>query len=616
MNMKKLINIMTIALFVSTSCVGFLEEQPTTSLQTGLYDTEEALESQIYGILGRFYGSTTFTGEGMEFLNLSGPLLHHGMESSATRNTYYMSLLQYTQYSTSSKNQNFFRNLFNIVNACNVLIANLSDSPVDDDYKTEIEAEARFYRAYIYFRIVRTWGDAPIRRSLINSQNVNAIRDPYYDVYAFIVEDLKYAASNMRTPERVEALTPRKSRVNKYAATALLSTVYCTIGSLLTSQDDNFWDNSNEKRKPNFSAIGIYDAEDAYTLALQTAEILIPGTETYDSECPYRLAHSYADLFRWDSEAYPEIYTLPERIFVLPITKSFGNRNVTLPEYTLPPYAEGTEYRSDLVATGKGRWRVDRWTYQHWCEDYPGVKGTGKCENIYDDSSDPRFNLTFYHTNVYNEKSQDYTKVYPHPDKIGSNPGSGHSYPYLRKYWSKRYASDSGEADIYLMRYAEVYLNAVEAAAELGNTVKAYQYMDVLHERARRSVAEGEEQAKLPKWETGKYTTKEQFRTQVFWERIYEYVGEMHEFDEMHRHGATWIVKNLSEPMNEFLKLPEQKKLFNPEKDVFYPKGEGFEYDTNVQEVRKGLLWDYPATELNYNDLLTTNSQNDFTYGL
>ena len=95
--MKKLINKLAIAFFASTSCVDFLEENPTTSLQTGLYDTEEALESQIYGILGRFYGSTTFTGEGMEFLNLSGPLLHHGMESSATRNTYYQSLLQYTQ---------------------------------------------------------------------------------------------------------------------------------------------------------------------------------------------------------------------------------------------------------------------------------------------------------------------------------------------------------------------------------------------------------------------------------------------------------------------------------------------------------------------------------------
>lgn len=615
--MKKYIFIFSaVSLLFLSSCEGFLTETPTTSLQTGLYDSEEALESQIYGILGRFYGSTTFTGEGMEFLNLSGPILHHGMESSVTRNVYYQSLLQYTQYSTSSKNQNFFRNLFNIINACNVLLANLEASPVEDSYKKEIEAETRFYRAYIYFRIVRTWGDAPIRNGLITNETVNAKRDPYYKVYEFIVNDLNFAAEFMRRPERVESVAPLKSRVNKYAATALLSTVYCTIGSLLTSPDDNFWDNTRDERMPDFSPIGISCAEDAYSLALKHAEILIPGTANYDAGCTYRLADNYADLFRWDSESFPEVYTLPERVFVLPITKSFGNRNVTLPEYTLPPYAEGTEYRDDLVSTGKGRWRVDRWTYQHWCEDYPGNKGTGKCANIYDDSADPRFNLTFYHTEVFNEQKQSYTKVYPHPDKIGSNPGSGHSYPYLRKYWSKRYSADSGEADIYLMRYAEVYLNAIEAAAELNDIDKAYAYMDVLHARARKSVADGMPESPMPKWEAGKYTTIEQLRTQIFWERIYEYVGEMHEFDEMHRHGATWMVENLSKPMNEFLKLPEQKKLFNPEKNVFYPKGDGFEYETDVNEIRKGLLWDYPATELNYNDALLQSDQNDYTFGI
>ena len=618
MSMKKGIHIIAALLFGLTSCAKFLEETPTTSLYNNLYDTEDVLESHIYGILGRFYGSTLFTGEGAEFLNLCSPLIHHGLESTAVRNTYYLSALDYTQYSTSAKNQNFFRGIFNIVNACNVLIANLSNSSVDEAYKREIEAEARFYRAFAYFRLVRTWGDVPIRKSTITVENVSAKRDAYYDVYAFIVEDLRFAQTYMRDPLRVQQLTPGKSRVNKYAATACLSTVYCTIGSLLTSPDDNFWDNTKEGRQPNFSALGIHSASDAFILALAEAEKLIPEAVTYDPSCPYRLAEKYGDLFNWDSIHYPAVYTLPERIFVLPITKSFGNREVTFPEYTLPPYAEGTQYRTDLVATGKGRWRPDRWTYQHWCEDYPGVKGTGNAANVWDSSADPRFDLTLYHTKVFNEQSQSYTQIYPSPDKIKSNASKTHSYPYFRKYWSRLYAADSGEADMYLMRYAEVYLNAVEAAAELGQVEKAYRYMDVIHARARHSVPDGETDAAMPKWAAGKYTTIEQLRNQIFWERIYETFGENHEFDETHRHGATWLCEQLSVPMNAFLRLPEQEKLYNTDshKSYFYPGPEPYEYVTDPQTARKGLLWDYPATELNYNDALSLSDQNDFSYGL
>lgn len=612
--MKKFVYILGLSLCLA-SCTKFLQEKQTTGLQEGLYDSETVLESHIYGILGRFYGSTGYTGEGTEFLNLCSPLIHHGLESSTVRNTYYASALDYTQYSTSGKNQNFFRNVFNIVNACNVLIANLADSPVDTVYKREIMAEARFYRAFAYFRLVRTWGDVPIRRETITLENVNAIRDPYYKVYDFIIEDLRYAQKNMRSPQRVEEVTPNKSRVNKYAATAFLSTVYCTIGSLLTSQDDNFWNNDKEERQPAFT--GIESAEDAYALALEEAEKLIPGSTNYDAGCNYALADNYGDLFNWDSIDFPEVYTLKERIFVLPITNGLGNKNVTFAEFTLPPYAEGTEFRDDLVATGRGRWRPDRWTYQHWCEDYPGVRGTGKAANVWDSSSDPRFDYTMYHTKVYNSQSQSYSAVYPNPDKITSNASKSHTYPYFRKYWSRRYSSDSGEADMYLMRYAEVYLNAAEAAAELGNVPLAHKYMEVIHSRARKSAPAGQT-ATMPKWNDDQYTTTEELRNQIFWERIYETFGENHEFDETHRHGATWLCEQLSAPMNAFLELPEQARLYNTEahKSYFYPGPEPYKYVTDVQTARKGLLWDYPATELNYNDALTVNDQNDYTYGL
>ena len=58
--MKK-INIFSLCLGLSlslSSCTGFLKEAPTTSLsETSVYNSESALESQIYGVLSSFYGT-------------------------------------------------------------------------------------------------------------------------------------------------------------------------------------------------------------------------------------------------------------------------------------------------------------------------------------------------------------------------------------------------------------------------------------------------------------------------------------------------------------------------------------------------------------------------------
>ena len=602
---------------MAVSCSDYLKERSTTELFEGLYDSEEMLESDVYGLVGKFYKTSSLLGEGAEYSNMCSGLIHHGLNVAAgNQKDYYTSCLDYTQYPSSAKNYAFWTWCYGVINAANTLIAKLQDSPVDAAYKEEIEAEVRFYRDYVLFRVVRVWGDCPLKMEAPSLENVYQVRDPYYKVYCALVNDLEEWWPRMRTPERVNELTPGMSRVNKYAGVALLSNIYTTIGSLLTSPDDNFWDNTIEARQPDFSSIGVSSPDDAYRKALQSAEMLIPESDSFIPESPFRLSWKFSDLFSFDpafSASTPvgsyNAWNNPERIFAIPITKQTFN---SLATYTLPPYPEGTSYSADMTSSSTGRWRPNRFVFQHWCAQYPGEKGEGNAAEIYINCTDPRLDLTMFHTSIYNEKTQLYTEIYPSATAVRTATASI-VFPYFRKYWSRNYAGDYGEADAYLIRLAEMYLNAAEAAAELGDYDKVYKYMEVIHARARRSVPDGEAESVAPKWTVGDYSTKEEYRTAIFWERIYELYGEGHEWDETHRHGAQWLVDNISIPNNAFLALKEQNKWYSS--GYLYPRTyQVFEYVTDVQTARKGLLYGYPNQEITYNTSLSNVDQNDYYY--
>lgn len=595
--MKKLL-FCVLTLIALSSCSGFLEEKQTTGLHDSIYESEAMLEANIYGIISGFSGTYGITGEPMEFFSQASALTHWGGTSRLGKPK-WDSVLKFTQYSTNDVNNRYFQLIYKCIDYCNVLIANLPGSPVDEAFKRQIEAEAKFYRGVLYFNAVRIWGDLPLRTEVITVQNsTNCPRSSYSKVYAQIVEDFTDAAAGMRSPQEVRDHYNGAFRPDKFAAVAYLSSVYVTIGSLLSSQEDNFWDNTKEERRPDFSSLGITTADDAYRKALACAESLIPESGVQDPECRYQLVEKYADLFHFDPEYGSIAYDNTEQIFVLSYTPQSGGGYHA--SRTLPQYCEGT---LDCVETSRssntGRFRPNRWVFQKWCETYPGTIKAG----IYRSSSDPRLDASLYHTTIVNACNGAVTKIYPNVlenKKISV-------YPYFKKYWSAAYNMDTGTAAFYCMRFAEVYLNAAEAAAYLGQPPKAYDYVEVLHKRARGNESE------QPKWEAGRFANKEELLSGIFWERVFELYGEGHEWNDVHRHGAQWIINNISIPKNEFLDRAENADLRKSGSDQKSFNAD-FYYSTSVEEVRKGLLAAFPNNEFLYNKGIDYDDQNDFYF--
>lgn len=90
-------------------------------------------------------------------------------------------------------------------------------SKLDDDQNAVLEAQARFFRAFVYFQLAKRHGSVIIYRDMNLSRNKD--RSPASEVWNFIAEDLNFAAGNLPT----EWNKANQGRVTKGAAYAMLS---------------------------------------------------------------------------------------------------------------------------------------------------------------------------------------------------------------------------------------------------------------------------------------------------------------------------------------------------------------------------------------------------------
>lgn len=588
------------------SCVDFLEEKITTSYDGSvMVSSPEALEANVLGIHRQLASSGFKSGTFCEWLAPASGLAHWSNASALTNPLErWTCCLKFTRFSQHPEAYDSFTSFYRSIYLCNSLLAAMQSSPVDDAYKKEIEGEVYFLRAMAYFYLVRLYGDVTLHTEAPTSlSEVYGPRADFWVVYCQIIKDLNLAVAQMRDWNRMVEIAGGNAsgRVCNYAAVACRSLVYLTIGTLLAHPDDNFWVN----RTPDFSEIEIADAGDAFRKALSDAEDVI-------DHGPFELCPDYRQLFRW-TEAGD--WQLKERIWVMPRSPEAGDANSGLTMWALPNRYMGTSNVDNF-----GRCRPDRWFFQKWCEDYGGQKGTGSYnKNVYVGCPDPRLSVNLIY-NSYPGQNKTLYNCYPADNRIfpGNETMMKHyGLPYYKKYYDPTYDNSVGNADLYVMRLAEVYLIAAEACANLCESAsdaygtKAVDYVNVILERARNSV-DGEPAAEPQAWTASKFNnSKEALVNAIFWERCYEMPFEHHEYFDTHRMGARWLAENIAKPKNAFLYLNEQEDYtrdgtdYSGYRTIYY--GRDFRYDEDPALVRKGLISSYPYDELIYNTCLDVN---------
>lgn len=102
----------------------------------------------------------------------------------------------YKVTSTNDRVYDFWNGMYQEINYANQVLDNIPNIDMDGALKARYLLEAKFVRAYSYFRLVRAFGDVPLRLSVpTDASQYNLPRSPKADVWAAIEQDLTDAAA-------------------------------------------------------------------------------------------------------------------------------------------------------------------------------------------------------------------------------------------------------------------------------------------------------------------------------------------------------------------------------------------------------------------------------------
>ena len=228
-HIKYLVFAVTGLVFLSCSDE-FLNPLPDTAVAVeSFFQTDSDVLAGITGIYDAIQGVNESTetnignaNRGVQFEHL---LTEH--RSDNTRNaTLEGSKSDFHRYVVNANNvevEDYYQSMYEVIFRANNVL-NFIDI-ADANNQAKYTAEAKFLRAYAYFKLVRLFGDVPLVTTVVGPTDNEALftRIPETQIYDQIIADLQEAVAVLDNSS--------KSRASKAAAQALLAKVYLTQAS-------------------------------------------------------------------------------------------------------------------------------------------------------------------------------------------------------------------------------------------------------------------------------------------------------------------------------------------------------------------------------------------------
>lgn len=225
--MKKLIIVLTILLTLN-ACKSELELKPESILTyNGYWDTEEAVRAAHAGLYASFrgYHSTIWT---------MGEVRSDIWGGATFESPSNLGLIQQNISTTNVPFSNW-AGFYGLLHRINDFLENAPNvtfiNPSDQDH---LLGQIYGMRAYIYYTMLRTWGDVPITTETIKTTDVtklNKPRSPKTEVMALIKDDIERSLSAFGTSGNL--WQNKKVYWSKAATLILKGDVYLWSGKLL-----------------------------------------------------------------------------------------------------------------------------------------------------------------------------------------------------------------------------------------------------------------------------------------------------------------------------------------------------------------------------------------------
>jgi tetratricopeptide (TPR) repeat protein len=390
------------------------------------------------------------------------------------------------------------------IQRCNQVLQYVATISMDETLKQRYLAEAKFFRGLFYYNLATLWGNVPLQLSISTPTDLppTSTRE---QVWAQVTKDLTEAATalplNYTDPTDL-------GRATKGSANALLAKAYM--------QQRKF----TEALQPLNAVI----QSNVYSLVNNYQDNFTAVTEN-NAESVFEVQYALNPSDNHDDDTDPRTDNL-----------NYGT--------SIPPF-----FAPSPIGFSDGQAR--RWVTREMAT-----------ENTASGIRDPRLAVTFLYDST-DVRGPNFSLVYG--QTFTSRYGTGNSNVYFRKFLND--ATGTGDSfhspnNYRMIRYADVLLMYAECLNETGNTAGAYQYVDLVRQRAglqRLSVAKPG-------------LSKAAFLTQLKHERITELSGEGHRWDDLFRWGdlspalatrdagfANFVVGK-----HELLPIPQQDLDINP----------------------------------------------------
>jgi hypothetical protein len=337
-------------------------------------------------------------------------------------------------------------------------------------------AEVRFIRAYLYYQLLDLFGDPSFIPAIstempkqAHSYNEKFQEDGVYSraellalgrefLFNWVVNELKEAEANLMDPQPKTDSDPDYGRVDKAAAWLMLSRVYLNAGTYLNNDGQNnpYWAEAlSYAEKVINSGYSLFDD------SKMSAEAKANGYKPYDL------------LFMGDNGSNGSSC---EAIFPLlqdgRVTKAWGGSMFFVAAMWDPNMA--TVIGQD-AATTQNTWAGMR------CRPQLIEKFT----------SNPNSFVGKTAKEIRAMGIDDRAIFWGVDHTLSVYPNDGFASGIVTPKWNNNYSNggtphdnENVDIDFYLLRVAEAYLNAAEAALHTGDAGKAKTYMDAIRNRA------------------------------------------------------------------------------------------------------------------------------------
>lgn len=221
--MKKILNIALAAAMLTLACAcnKVLDEQPRTFYEPGFFKTEAGVQG---GLTSLYRSLRLVYGQGYYFNSLETGTDEYTYGWSADNNFKDADLSGAGSLTPSSCRSEVLWNMaFGTINTANGIIENATEAGLDAQYI----AEAKFFRAFYYFQLVKTFGGVPLdlgagELKFNSTPSRVSVRNTVPEVYDKIFADLVDAEKDLPATGRMTGTA------TKTAARLVLAQAYLT----------------------------------------------------------------------------------------------------------------------------------------------------------------------------------------------------------------------------------------------------------------------------------------------------------------------------------------------------------------------------------------------------